>query len=127
MALSRDHVDFHKLSSQSRRSSSESDSFVEEEAYSLLSASDASDDEAGKDGGTTAAKDYTLADQIDRGDVLERQPLHDSGGFAARAKEAIAAEHKLSAGEAVRAYPMAIFWSLMVSMCVIMEGYDTIL
>lgn len=24
--------------------------------------------------------------------------------------------------EALRAYPMAVFWSLMVSMCVVMEG-----
>lgn len=36
-------------------------------------------------------------------------------------------EADLSPLQAIRAYPMAIFWSLMVSMCVIMEGYDTIL
>jgi hypothetical protein len=29
--------------------------------------------------------------------------------------------------EAVRAYPSAIFWSLAVSTCVIMEGFDSIL
>ncbi|KAK9235017.1 general substrate transporter [Lipomyces kononenkoae] len=29
--------------------------------------------------------------------------------------------------EAMKAYPMAIFWSLVVSMCVVMEGYDMIL
>jgi hypothetical protein len=45
----------------------------------------------------------------------------------ARAAEATEAEHALSPLQAVRAYPMAIFWSFMVSMCVIMEGYDTIL
>jgi hypothetical protein len=28
----------------------------------------------------------------------------------------------LSFKEAIRGYPKAIFWSLMVSMCVIMEG-----
>lgn len=43
------------------------------------------------------------------------------------AKEAQASEHALSVAAAIRAYPMAIFWSLMVSMCVVMEGYDTIL
>jgi SP family general alpha glucoside:H+ symporter-like MFS transporter len=43
------------------------------------------------------------------------------------AKEALATEHALTTAQAVRAYPMAIFWCLMVSMCVIMEGYDTIL
>jgi SP family general alpha glucoside:H+ symporter-like MFS transporter len=36
-------------------------------------------------------------------------------------------EHHLSPWEAIKAYPVAIFWSLMVSMCVVMEGYDTIL
>lgn len=36
-------------------------------------------------------------------------------------------EADLTPWQAIRAYPMAIFWSLMVSMCVIMEGYDTIL
>lgn len=36
-------------------------------------------------------------------------------------------EHALTPGQAIRAYPMAIFWCLAVSMCVIMEGYDTIL
>lgn len=37
-------------------------------------------------------------------------------------RAAIAAEHALTPLEAIRAYPSAIFWSLMVSMCVIMEG-----
>jgi SP family general alpha glucoside:H+ symporter-like MFS transporter len=36
-------------------------------------------------------------------------------------------EHELTILEAVKSYPTAIFWALMVSMCVIMEGYDTIL
>lgn len=45
----------------------------------------------------------------------------------ARAKEQNDHEHALTLLQAVKFYPMAIFWSLMVSMCVIMEGYDTIL
>ena len=44
-----------------------------------------------------------------------------------RAKDGTDLEHNLSPWEAVKAYPMAIFWALLVSMCVIMEGYDTIL
>ena len=44
-----------------------------------------------------------------------------------RAKHGADLEHSLSPWEAVKAYPMAIFWALLVSMCVIMEGYDTIL
>jgi SP family general alpha glucoside:H+ symporter-like MFS transporter len=29
--------------------------------------------------------------------------------------------------DAIKAYPAAVFWTLMVSMTIIMEGYDTIL
>jgi MFS transporter, SP family, general alpha glucoside:H+ symporter len=39
-----------------------------------------------------------------------------------RAKEGTNVEHSLSPWEAIKAYPMAIFWALLVSMCVIMEG-----
>ena len=39
-----------------------------------------------------------------------------------QAKEATEVEHSLSVMECVKNYPMAIFWSLMVSMCVVMEG-----
>ncbi|KIX06250.1 uncharacterized protein Z518_04225 [Rhinocladiella mackenziei CBS 650.93] len=54
------------------------------------------------------------------------------GGRKDRRLDEAAAGHarfdqKLTVREAVRDYPMAIFWCLAVSMCVIMEGYDTIL
>ncbi|KAH6691365.1 maltose permease MAL31 [Plectosphaerella plurivora] len=58
---------------------------------------------------------------------LEVAPSKAHGIIEARAQAASDAAHHLSPREAIRAYPMAIFWSLMVSMCVIMEGYDTIL
>ena len=38
-----------------------------------------------------------------------------------------AAEHNMGPMEAVKNHPWALFWCLMVSMCVVMEGYDTIL
>lgn len=42
------------------------------------------------------------------------------------AAQQIAAENKeLTVMEAIRAYKKAIFWSLIISTCVIMEGYDT--
>jgi SP family general alpha glucoside:H+ symporter-like MFS transporter len=44
---------------------------------------------------------------------------------AAQAKQGAQAEHELTVREAIRKYPRALFWSLMVSMCVVMEGYDT--
>lgn len=37
------------------------------------------------------------------------------------------AERDLTTLEAIKIYPMAIFWAVMVGMCVVMEGYDTIL
>lgn len=39
-----------------------------------------------------------------------------------QAKEATEIDHTLSVVECVKNYPMAIFWSIMVSMCVVMEG-----
>lgn len=43
------------------------------------------------------------------------------------ARAAIAKEHNLTLRQALRAYPKAIMWSLLLSSAVIMEGYDTIL
>lgn len=43
------------------------------------------------------------------------------------AQAASARDHSLTVREAIKSYPWAVFWSLMVSMSVIMEGYDTIL
>jgi len=45
----------------------------------------------------------------------------------ALAKDGAENEHTITPWQALKFYPMAIFWSLTVSMCVIMEGYDTIL
>lgn len=36
-------------------------------------------------------------------------------------------EHEMTVRQALRGYPWAVFWSLVISMSVIMEGYDTIL
>lgn len=63
-------------------------------------------------------------------EYLEHNPSQAGEGFEvieARAKEQQESEHALRPLQAIKYYPMAIFWSLMVSMCVIMEGYDTIL
>ena len=43
------------------------------------------------------------------------------------AREHARAEHALTPSQAIKTYPMAIFWCLIASTCVIMEGYDTIL
>lgn len=38
------------------------------------------------------------------------------------AKDGVKVEHEMGAWEAVKSHPMALFWCLMVSMCVVMEG-----
>jgi MFS transporter, SP family, general alpha glucoside:H+ symporter len=43
------------------------------------------------------------------------------------AQEATLIEHTLTLREAFRKYPKAIFWSVMVSTSIIMEGYDIVL
>ncbi|KAI0124256.1 maltose permease MAL31 [Xylariales sp. AK1849] len=60
---------------------------------------------------------------------LERANLlgDTSPGGETRAKRPKVSEHALTPRRAVKAYPMAIFWTLMVSMTVIMEGYDAVL
>lgn len=47
--------------------------------------------------------------------------------LARQAKLANDLEHQLSVWQAIKGNSWAVFWSVMVSMCVIMEGYDTIL
>ncbi|CAK7207874.1 hypothetical protein SEUCBS139899_010689 [Sporothrix eucalyptigena] len=43
------------------------------------------------------------------------------------ARTASAHEHALNVRQALKAYPYAVLWSLVISMSIIMEGYDTIL
>jgi hypothetical protein len=45
-----------------------------------------------------------------------------NGAIRAEAKE-----HGMTFTEGVRLYPRAIFWSFAISLCIIMEGYDTAL
>lgn len=51
-------------------------------------------------------------------DVKDRQEMDD-------AKAGNENEHALSIRDALTQYRWAVFWSLMVSMSIIMEGYDT--
>lgn len=45
----------------------------------------------------------------------------------AQAQAATAKEHSLTLSQALRAYPKAIMWSILLSSAVVMEGYDTLL
>ena len=112
MPSSHEGVRFEQLSNQ--RFSSESARHVpEEEAFALLSDSDASDSDFDD-------KDYAAPTRLvgDGPSLREKE----SGGVEARAKKHAEAEHALTPLQAIRAYPMAIFWCLAVSLTVIMEG-----
>lgn len=46
-------------------------------------------------------------------------------GLQEEAHETFVDEKDLGPLEAIKAYPMAITWALVMATCVIMEGYDT--
>lgn len=48
-----------------------------------------------------------------------------SGGFVLRdAKAAAEKERKMTLWQGVKLYPKAIAWSVLISTCIVMEGYD---
>ncbi|UQC79460.1 sugar porter family MFS transporter [Colletotrichum lupini] len=109
--------------SSSSRSSFDSTSDpndADDEAFALLS-----DDDAVS----------LLSDDIELEEISTAGPSAGSGSRPAKSRsemdqrfqDAINAERSMTPRDAIRAYPMAVFWSLVVSLCVIMEGYDTIL
>ncbi|KAK1709582.1 alpha glucoside transporter [Colletotrichum lupini] len=93
---------------------------ADDEAFALLS-----DDDAVS----------LLSDDIELEEISTAGPSAGSGSRPAKSRsemdqrfqDAINAERNMTPRDAIRAYPMAVFWSLVVSLCVIMEGYDTIL
>ncbi|KAK7450369.1 hypothetical protein CaCOL14_003202 [Colletotrichum acutatum] len=109
--------------SSSSRSSFDSTSDpndADDEAFALLSDGDAVS---------------LLSDDIELEELSTAGPSAGSGSRPAKSRsemdqrfqDAINAERNMTPRDAIRAYPMAVFWSLVVSLCVIMEGYDTIL
>lgn len=48
-------------------------------------------------------------------------------GISAEAKESTELEHNMSFMEAIKLYPKAVAWSVLLSTAIIMEGYDVVL
>lgn len=69
----------------------------------------------------------TLADM----ETVDKNDLDDGHGDEkvefAEAQAATAKEHNLTLPQALKAYPKAIAWSILLSSAVVMEGYDTLL
>lgn len=59
--------------------------------------------------------------------TLSTMQLTSEKVLARDAGESSEVEHNLTVYQAIKAYPTAICWCLIVSMCVIMEGYSQIL
>src|SRR5271170_998252 len=51
----------------------------------------------------------------------------DLAQLTSDAKAATQAEHTMTIPESLRLYPKAVGWSVLLSLAIVMEGYDTIL
>jgi hypothetical protein len=78
----------------------------------------------------TPVRDSDLDEKFDNPSQLEHgydgsadKHLTDREGAIA----AESAEQQMTFKEAIRDYPAAVFWSFAISLCIIMEGYDTAL
>ncbi|WDK14632.1 sugar porter family MFS transporter [Colletotrichum graminicola] len=136
MASSHDGVRFEKLASRrsspkppldSHRASAPHDADDDDdEAFALLSGNDSllSDTDDIELDDLESVDGHHASSSLGHDRPGHTRGLHEAEGWI---QDAINAERSLTRREAIRAYPMAIFWSLVVSLCVIMEGYDTIL
>lgn len=110
---SRDGLPFRQL--LSRRSSSDSEL---EEVHSLLYGSD-SDLEIDEKHELSPATELEHADSLQDDGTLKPDLVEH------RARGHIEVEHSLTLWQAVKSCPMAIFWCLMVSMCVVCKPSKT--
>lgn len=60
-------------------------------------------------------------------DGLELRDTKPTKLVTENARKATNEEHKMSLRQGVRLYPKAIAWSLLISTCICMEGYDVCL
>lgn len=56
----------------------------------------------------------------------DSQGWHEHGKSRDDAQAANIDEHEQTVREALRAYPKAVAWSLIISLSIIQEGYDTV-
>lgn len=71
-----------------------------------------------------------MSDTKQEGIIADSRPadeVSDEKVLIAEAAAGFANERELDPLAALKAYPWAIVWSLVMALCVIMEGYDTAL
>ncbi|KAL8364826.1 hypothetical protein RB595_003890 [Gaeumannomyces hyphopodioides] len=82
------------------------------------------DEEKNKQAPIAAAGD----DGVPADDVAaEKERIHNLEAMLEGAKRATENEHKMGLFEALRMYPKASAWSILISVAVIMEGFDVVL
>lgn len=64
-------------------------------------------------------KDRSTASRLEHASSLQSDDISKPELVEVRAREHIEVEHSLSLWQAIQSCPMAIFWCLMVSMCVV--------
>lgn len=74
--------------------------------------------------GTPEHQDFA-GEQNGNFDRSWRDEKWDGKALQQEAAEVFVDEKELGPREALKAYPMAVVWSLVMATCVIMEGYDT--
>jgi hypothetical protein len=75
-----------------------------------------------------AEKQYVDSAHIEANGNFDRSWRDEKWGdrqLSVAAQDVAMEEKEMTILEAIRANPMAIFWSLVLSTCVVMEGYDT--
>lgn len=69
-----------------------------------------------------------MANDDEKVDVVALEHQNSTGGKdVILARQAAEAEHNLSLLQAIRKYPKAVLWSVLLSTSIIMEGYDIVL
>jgi SP family general alpha glucoside:H+ symporter-like MFS transporter len=63
-----------------------------------------------------------LADH--QGDVMDDKVAPVGDSMVANARAATEKEHNMTLWQGIKLYPKAIAWSMLISMCCAMEGYD---
>ncbi|KAI1015648.1 hypothetical protein LB503_009845 [Fusarium chuoi] len=66
-------------------------------------------------------------DKVARVSEDDHAPNYDTVKDASIAKQAAEEEHNLTLLQAIRKYPKAVMWSVLLSTSIIMEGYDIVL
>ncbi|WVR08820.1 hypothetical protein IAU60_005878 [Kwoniella sp. DSM 27419] len=69
---------------------------------------------------TKVTTDQAILDSI-------RHEIDDYNGVVESARAAVEAEHDMTFREALRKYPAAVGWSVLLSAAIIMEGFDVVL